>query len=67
MMLAEPVLRCPPRGGRKKQYTVKAIILERLRRWQRDDLVALWLETRIDGRPRKATCGREAIAKGNAL
>ena len=63
MMLAKAVLRSPPCGGRKKWYAVKAIILERLRCWQRDDLVSLWLETRIDRRPREATCGRVAMPR----
>ena len=33
-LFAKAVLRCPPRGGRKKRLVVKSILLTRLKRWQ---------------------------------
>ena len=66
MMFAKCALRSPPRGDRQKRHVVKASILSRLRRWQRAELVELWREVRTDARPREASCGSEAVARGNA-
>ena len=66
MMFAKGILRSPPRGGRQKRHVVKASILSRLHRWQRGELVELWREVRTDARPREATGGAEAVARGNA-
>ena len=47
-MFAKAVLRCPPRGGKKKRYVIKALLKDRLERWQSGDLVSLWSEARSE-------------------
>ena len=47
-LFAKAVLRCPPRGGRKKRLVVKSILLTRLKRWQEGDLIGLWEEARVE-------------------
>ncbi|XP_062510283.1 uncharacterized protein LOC134186046 [Corticium candelabrum] len=47
-LFSKAVLRCPPRGGKKKQVIVKTILLSRIRRWKEGDLVSLWEEARLD-------------------
>ena len=46
-LFAKAVLRCSPRGGRKKRLVVKSILLTRLKRWQEGDLIGLWEEARV--------------------
>ena len=47
-LFSKAVLRCPPRGGKKKRVIVKTILLSRIRRWKEGDLVFLWEEARLD-------------------
>jgi len=65
-LFAKAVLRVPPRGGRKKRYVVKALLASRLERWSNGDLLELWEEARLDSHHRLASCGPEAVARGNA-
>ena len=47
-VLPKAVLRCPPRGGRKKYVVVKSLLLSRLERWTSGDIQSLWFEARLD-------------------
>ena len=53
-MFAKAVLRCPPRGGKKKRVIVKAMLLSRLEQWTSGNLLGLWSEARLDADSRKS-------------
>ena len=38
----------PPKGGKKKRYVFKAILMSRLELWQSGDLLSLWKDARLD-------------------
>ena len=45
-MSAKAVLCSPPRGGKRKRYTVSALLKSHLQQWQNGCLVSLWEEVR---------------------
>ena len=66
-MFAKAVLRCPPRGGRKKRYVVKSILQSRLDRWQSGDLPSLWADARADAISHMSSSSKKpSIAQNNA-
>ena len=58
MLLAKATLRSPPRGGQKKHYAVGASLVTRLKRWQQEDLVALWQEARVEVKNHRNISGK---------
>ena len=49
-MFSKAILRTSPRGGRKKRYVTKAILMSRLQQWRAGGLVSLWSDARSDER-----------------
>ena len=54
-MFPKAVLRCPPRGGRKKRVAVKSLLLSRLEPWTSGDIQSLWFEARLNADCRQSS------------
>ena len=65
-LLAKAKLRAPPRGGKKKQYVVGALITARLHRWQDRDIAALWVEASNEARIKRTGSDVAMPARNNA-
>ena len=61
-MLPKAVLRCPPRGGKKKRHVVKAELLSRLQRWQAGEIASLWEDARSDAKHHDKKCKHSCTA-----
>ena len=65
-LFPKAVLRCPPRGGRKKRVVVKAVLLSRIRRWLEGDFVSLWEEARLDASHGDKSANRSHVSLDSA-
>lgn len=51
MMLAKCTLRLPPRGGKKRRFSLTFCIKEKLLRWHDNDIAHLWSEASREAKP----------------